>query len=54
MKILDKKVVMEWGVGACVKGSRNQYEHTLTERRIMGDCEHPFLVWSLSNGWSPV
>ncbi|KAK8830028.1 hypothetical protein WA556_000671 [Blastocystis sp. ATCC 50177/Nand II] len=34
MKILDKKVVMD----------RNQYEHTLTERRIMGDCEHPFLV----------
>ena len=34
MKILDKQVVME----------RNQYEHTLAERRIMGECEHPFLV----------
>ncbi|KAK8796497.1 hypothetical protein WA588_000628 [Blastocystis sp. NMH] len=34
MKILDKQVVLE----------RNQYEHTLAERRIMGECEHPFLV----------
>lgn len=34
MKILDKQIVME----------RNQYEHTLAERRIMGECEHPFLV----------
>ena len=28
-----------------VTSRRNQYEHTLAERRIMGECEHPFLVW---------
>lgn len=34
MKVLDKNKVME----------RKQYEHTLSERRILQDIDHPFLI----------
>ena len=34
MKILDKKNIIR----------RNQVEHTITERRVLGRTKHPFIV----------
>ena len=45
MKVMNKNQIMEFPCVFKLISRRRQYEHTLSERRIMQDISHPFLVW---------